>query len=109
MLRDETLEIGKMLERTMMKAYGPADLKKHYMVLDTICDATQVCRTKLAADHQHLCALLCWWTPWCDGISSCGRLLTAYCLACEQLVGRYATLCQAGLMCGAHSRWRCKR
>lgn len=41
MLRDETLEIGKMLERTMMKAYGPADLKKHYMVLDTICDATQ--------------------------------------------------------------------
>ncbi|KAK9835932.1 hypothetical protein WJX84_010530 [Apatococcus fuscideae] len=41
MLRDETLEIGKMLERTMMQKYGPAELKEHYMVMDTICDATQ--------------------------------------------------------------------
>ena len=39
--RDETLEIGKMLERTMMQKYGPAELKEHYMVMDTICDATQ--------------------------------------------------------------------
>lgn len=41
MLRDETLTIGKMLEKVMMQKYGPADLKDHYMVLDTICDATQ--------------------------------------------------------------------
>ncbi|CAL8468556.1 g8096 [Coccomyxa elongata] len=41
MLRDETLTIGKMLEKAMMQKYGPADLKNHYMVLDTICDATQ--------------------------------------------------------------------
>lgn len=41
MLRDETLTIGKMLESAMMQKYGPADLKNHYMVLDTICDATQ--------------------------------------------------------------------
>ena len=30
-----------MLERTMMQKYGPAELKEHYMVMDTICDATQ--------------------------------------------------------------------
>lgn len=42
MLRNETMEIGKLLERTMMEKYGPAELKQHYMVLDTICDATQV-------------------------------------------------------------------
>ena len=42
MLRNETTEIGKLLEKTMMEKYGPAALKQHYMVLDTICDATQV-------------------------------------------------------------------
>lgn len=41
MLRDETLQIGKLLEKTMMEKYGPADLKNRYMVMDTICDATQ--------------------------------------------------------------------
>ncbi|KAK9844029.1 hypothetical protein WJX81_002273 [Elliptochloris bilobata] len=41
MLRDETLAIGKMLEKTMMEKYGPAELQQHYMVMDTICDATQ--------------------------------------------------------------------
>lgn len=48
MLRDETLTIGKMLEKVMMQKYGPADLKNHYMVLDTICDATQACPPPLA-------------------------------------------------------------
>lgn len=42
MLRDETLQIGKLLEKAVMTRHGPANLKKHYMVLDTICDATQV-------------------------------------------------------------------
>jgi len=42
MLRNETTAIGKLLEKTMMAKYGPAELKKHYMVMDTICDATQV-------------------------------------------------------------------
>ncbi|KAK9829477.1 hypothetical protein WJX72_006100 [[Myrmecia] bisecta] len=41
MLRDETLALGKMLEKTMMQKYGPGDLSQHYMVMDTICDATQ--------------------------------------------------------------------
>lgn len=43
MLRNETTAIGKLLEKTMMEKYGPAELKQHYMVMDTICDATQVC------------------------------------------------------------------
>lgn len=41
MLKGETQKIGKMLERTMMVKYGPDELSHHFMVLDTICDATQ--------------------------------------------------------------------
>ena len=49
MLRNETMEIGKLLERTMMEKHGPANLKQHYMVMDTICDATQVsCRLNVS-------------------------------------------------------------
>ena len=42
MLRNETLSMGKMFEKAVMQKYGPAELKQHYMVMDTICDATQV-------------------------------------------------------------------
>lgn len=41
MLKGDTQEIGKMLERTMMAKYGPAELNNHFMLMDTICDATQ--------------------------------------------------------------------
>jgi 4-hydroxy-3-methylbut-2-enyl diphosphate reductase len=41
MLRDETLEIGKMLERAQLQRHGADRLKDTYMVMDTICDATQ--------------------------------------------------------------------
>ena len=41
MLRDETLEIGKMLERAQLQRHGAERLKDTYMVMDTICDATQ--------------------------------------------------------------------
>jgi len=41
MLKGETQQIGKMLEKTMMQKYGPESLSDHFMVLDTICDATQ--------------------------------------------------------------------
>lgn len=41
MLKGETEAIGKLLERTMMQKYGPAELNNHFMVMDTICDATQ--------------------------------------------------------------------
>lgn len=41
MLKGETEAIGKLLERTVMQKYGPAKLNEHFMVMDTICDATQ--------------------------------------------------------------------
>ena len=41
MLKGETQAIGKLLERTMMEKHGVANLADHYMVMDTICDATQ--------------------------------------------------------------------
>lgn len=47
MLKGETQEIGKMLERTMMEKYGPAELNNHFLLMDTICDATQVWRNTL--------------------------------------------------------------
>jgi len=41
MLKGETEQIGKMLEKTMMTKYGPDKLNQHFIVMDTICDATQ--------------------------------------------------------------------
>ncbi|GIL52018.1 hypothetical protein Vafri_7979 [Volvox africanus] len=41
MLKGETQQIGKMLEATMMQKYGPAELNKHFLLMETICDATQ--------------------------------------------------------------------
>ena len=41
MLQGETEQIGKLLEQTMLRKVGPAALKDHFMLMDTICDATQ--------------------------------------------------------------------
>lgn len=41
MLKGETQAIGKLLEGTQLRRFGPQDLAKHFMVMDTICDATQ--------------------------------------------------------------------
>lgn len=41
MLKGETQAIGKLYEKTMMQKFGPENLKEHFMVMDTICDATQ--------------------------------------------------------------------
>ncbi len=41
MLKGETEAIGKLLEKTMMQKFGPATLNDHFMIMDTICDATQ--------------------------------------------------------------------
>ena len=40
-LEGETDQIGKLFEKTMMEKHGVANLGEHYMVMDTICDATQ--------------------------------------------------------------------
>lgn len=41
MLKGETEQIGKLLERTMMRKYGPENLNQHFLSFNTICDATQ--------------------------------------------------------------------
>lgn len=41
MLKGETEQIGKLLERTMMKKYGPTEVNTHFQSFNTICDATQ--------------------------------------------------------------------
>jgi len=41
MYKKETRAIGQLLQKTMMKKFGPVDIKDHYMEFDTICDATQ--------------------------------------------------------------------
>lgn len=42
MYKKETRAIGQLLQKTMMKKFGPVDIQNHYMEFDTICDATQV-------------------------------------------------------------------
>ncbi len=41
MLKGETEQIGKLLEHTMLKKYGPQAVNDHFSSFNTICDATQ--------------------------------------------------------------------
>ena len=41
MLKGETEAIGKMFQGAMMEKFGVEKLNEHFMLLDTICDATQ--------------------------------------------------------------------
>ncbi|KAL6777839.1 IDS1 [Auxenochlorella protothecoides x Auxenochlorella symbiontica] len=41
MLKGETQAIGKLLERTQLQRFGPGELSRRFMIMDTICDATQ--------------------------------------------------------------------
>lgn len=49
MYKKETRAIGKLLQKAMMKKYGPVDADKRYLEFDTICDATQVSLAILCA------------------------------------------------------------
>jgi len=42
MYKKETRAIGQLLQKTVMKKFGPDLLNDHYYQFDTICDATQV-------------------------------------------------------------------
>jgi len=42
MYKKETRAIGQLLQKVMMKTYGPDLINEHYYEFDTICDATQV-------------------------------------------------------------------
>lgn len=41
MYKKETRAIGQLMQKAMMKKFGPVDAKDHYSEFDTICDATQ--------------------------------------------------------------------
>jgi len=41
MLKGETELIGKLLERVMIRKYGPQNVNDHFLSFNTICDATQ--------------------------------------------------------------------
>lgn len=42
MYKKETRAIGQLMQKAMMKKFGPVEAKDHYSEFDTICDATQV-------------------------------------------------------------------
>ncbi|KAL2254714.1 4-hydroxy-3-methylbut-2-enyl diphosphate reductase, chloroplastic [Sesamum indicum] len=41
MLKGETEDIGKLVERTIMRKYGVENINNHFISFNTICDATQ--------------------------------------------------------------------
>ena len=41
MYKEETRAVGQLLQKAMLKKFGPVNPKEHYMEFDTICDATQ--------------------------------------------------------------------
>ncbi|XP_075504385.1 4-hydroxy-3-methylbut-2-enyl diphosphate reductase, chloroplastic-like [Primulina tabacum] len=50
MLKGETEEIGKLVERTVMRKFGVENLNSHFISFNTICDATQIRRVFIYSD-----------------------------------------------------------
>lgn len=42
MYKKETRAIGQLMQKAMIKKFGPVNIEEHYWEFDTICDATQV-------------------------------------------------------------------
>ncbi len=42
MYKKETRAIGQLMQKAMIKKFGPTNIQEHYWEFDTICDATQV-------------------------------------------------------------------
>jgi 4-hydroxy-3-methylbut-2-enyl diphosphate reductase len=57
MYKRETKAIGRLLEVTMLKKFGPENLAVHYAEFDTICDATQVCI--YVCKYGYICVCIC--------------------------------------------------
>jgi 4-hydroxy-3-methylbut-2-enyl diphosphate reductase len=53
MLKGETMAIGKLFEKTMLSKYGPSELANHFVLMDTICDATQTRQDAMYDLVQH--------------------------------------------------------
>jgi LytB protein len=102
MLKGETERIGKLFEKTMMQKFGPENLSQHFMVMDTICDATQV-RARLGSLHtrcslRHFLVLTCCAMAWYLHVHARSVVGVTECLAAI-VIAIWASSCVGCVLC----------